>query len=161
MVISTGKKALALRLRKTTTLSIRDIADRCNSNKSVVGEWLKGVKSGQDGIGLDKRGQDGTGHQGQRTGLVRNVQDGQGKTVHISPGRTRHSGRTGQKSLSVGRGILLVFLIVGIFALFAWIYLTPEKKEESPEKVVKKTFGFEGKSIEDLDILDDLPQNQF
>lgn len=181
MVVSTAKRALALNLRKQG-LSIREIADKVNSNKTSVGEWLRGVKSGQDRTGQDRFSvrplipsppvrtvpPDRTGQQGQRTGLVRSVPDGQsksrGRTVQNLSGRTGHSGRTGQKSMSNNGGyivayfvvILLVFFLLDHFVfegkMLAYIrsFFSEEKEIETPREYVPESRGFEGRSEEDL-----------
>lgn len=182
MVISTAKRALASNLRKQG-LSIREIADKVNSNKTSVGEWLKGIESGQDRTGQDRSSvrpstlkptvrtvpPDRTGQQGQRTGLVRSVPDGQsksrGRTVQSLAGRTGHSGRTGQKSMSNNGGyiviyfvtiLLIVFLLDHFFfegkllAYIRFFFLKEEEAKEIPLEKVPESQGFLGRSEEDL-----------
>ena len=175
MVISTGKRSLALQLRKQG-LSIREIGDKVNANKSSVGEWLKGVKSGQDRTGQDRPivrpltlrpsvrtvHPDRTGHQGQRTGLVHSVQDGQGKgkdkNIQDVPGRTGHSDRTGHNG-----GYIVVWFVVALLVLFlldhfvlegkilTYIrsYFSEEEETETPPENVPEITGFEGRYLED------------
>lgn len=100
---NSGKKALALQLRKTTSLSVRQIAVKVNANKTTVGGWLKGVPTGQDkrtgqdrtsniivrpGIGT---GQSRTGHgtRGQSPSLVHSVHTGQDRTVQPLHGQSK------------------------------------------------------------------------
>ncbi|MBA7545571.1 hypothetical protein ES705_37940 [subsurface metagenome] len=155
MVISTGKRSLALQLRKQG-LSIREIADKVNANKSSVGEWLKGVKSGQDGLGLDR-------HQGQSPSLVPSVQrrgkdKGKSNNVQVLPGRTGKVNQTGHNG-----GYIVVWFVVALLVLFlldhfvlegkilAYIrsYFSEEEEAEIPPEKVPELTGFEGRALED------------
>ncbi|GAI57844.1 unnamed protein product, partial [marine sediment metagenome] len=86
-----------------------------------------------------------------------------GRTVQNLSGRTGHSGRTGQKSMSNNGGYIVIYFVITLLIVFlldhfafngkllayirSYFY---EKETETPPEYVPESRGFEGRSEEDL-----------
>ncbi|GAI76182.1 unnamed protein product [marine sediment metagenome] len=173
MVISTGKKALALRLRKTTSLSTRVIASQVNAADSTVQRWLKGIPSGGKSSQGEARqatlrqasspaSNDSLRQSEVRQGEVTHLLSVQGKARRV---KASQSVKTGQKSISNNGGYIVVYFVVVLLIVFlldhflfegrllkyirSYCY-TEEKETEIPLEKVPESQGFLGRSEEDL-----------